>query len=215
MAIDAQLADQVRRNLAPPTLRIYRWNQPAISLGRRQSLDDLPAPLLSRGIPIVHRPTGGGAVVHRLDELTYALAISRSNVPSEISLHGLPGVIHRHLRDFLGSRGWVSPNELTIAEGHFRGSIRKGSSATVCFESPVSGDLLYRGQKVAGSALRVWRDGLLLQGSLQGFPLSRELQRQALLQAVSQTFGAIWRPPPKGFVRKERFELSRAKPIGF
>ncbi|MBI3318220.1 MAG: lipoate--protein ligase family protein, partial [Candidatus Omnitrophica bacterium] len=69
MARDEGLAREVLHRSHPPTLRVYRWSAPAITMGRRQNLDDLPAELLRKNLPIFHRPTGGGAVLHRRDEL--------------------------------------------------------------------------------------------------------------------------------------------------
>ena len=170
MERDEELAWQVRSGRAAATLRIYGWTCPAISLGHRQPLDDLPAGLLTGEISVVRRPTGGGAVLHRTDEVTYALALPQP-VPGTaypVPLRNLPGAFHRNLRDRLVREGGLSPEDLTVAGPGFRGPF------SLCFDAPVCGDLLYRGKKVAGSALRVWKDGLLIQGSLQGLPLERE-----------------------------------------
>ncbi len=58
---------------APPALRLYRWERPALTLGHRQRLEDALAPGAPR-IPWVRRPTGGRALLHLPDELTYAVA---------------------------------------------------------------------------------------------------------------------------------------------
>ena len=74
MALDEALAIAVRRAWSPPTLRIYRWQRPAISLGCHQSsevLETVAAPLVGQ-TAVVRRPTGGGAVVHTRD-VSYAL----------------------------------------------------------------------------------------------------------------------------------------------
>ncbi|MBI3333459.1 MAG: hypothetical protein HYZ93_05160 [Candidatus Omnitrophica bacterium] len=184
MAADEALAACVRRGADPPTLilRIYRWNQPAISLGRRQRLEDLPAELIRRGLPIVRRPTGGGAVVHSPSgELTYAVAIPRPLFPRGLPLHQVAGLLHRGLREELIRRGSIPADDLDLA---CAGGSPSPSPAALCFAASACGDLLYRGGKVAGSALRVWRDGLLLQGSIQGLPLPLEFLAEALSQAA-------------------------------
>jgi len=182
MAADEQLIGRVRRNAAPPTLRIYGWRLPAVSLGRRQPPEDLP-PEMRRGISVVRRPTGGGAVVHRLDELTYALAVSRSVLPLGFSLRQLACVIHRRFRDELVGQGWIASADLQLASEDSSGPL------LFCFSSPVRGDLLYRGRKAAGSALRAWREAFLIQGSVQGLPPAREQLQEALREAVSSSLG--------------------------
>lgn len=179
MNLDAGLAERVRRGLAPPTLRIYRWDQPAISIGRSQRPEELPQELMERGLPIVRRPTGGGAVIHSRDELTYALTAPRSILPIGLPIRQLHSFLHRSLRDELIQRIGVSPEELWVVPGGSAGP------ATVCFSSPVCGDLMYRGRKIAGSALRVWREAFLVQGSIQGFPSANGELQSALMEAVS------------------------------
>src|SRR5215475_12470108 len=75
MAIDASLLEEVDRSETPRTIvRFYSWLTPTISLGRNQKIDkavDLDYCRTS-GIHVVHRPTGGRAVLHD-DELTYAV----------------------------------------------------------------------------------------------------------------------------------------------
>ena len=174
MACDEELARRVLAGELPPTLRIYGWKRPAVTIGRRQSIEDLPADLPA-GLETVRRPTGGGAVLHRTDELTYALALPAGLV----SARRLPGLIHRALREELVSGKWVVPEDLDLCVADPAGPF------TFCFEAPVYGDLLYRGRKAAGSAVRAWRDGLLLQGSIQGLPVSFESLRLSLVRAVT------------------------------
>ncbi len=73
----AMLADAVRG--APPALRLYGWDRPTLTVGHRQEIPGtIPvASLLQRGIPWVRRPTGGRALLHLPDELTYAVAAPR------------------------------------------------------------------------------------------------------------------------------------------
>src|SRR5262245_46706407 len=75
MAIDAALLEEVDHTEKNRTIvRFYGWQTPTISLGRNQKIDKAvdAAYCRSNGIDIVHRPTGGRAVLHD-DELTYAV----------------------------------------------------------------------------------------------------------------------------------------------
>ncbi len=178
MTDDEDLALRVRQGLSPAVLRIYGWNQPAISLGRRQDIEDLPPELRRKGLPIVRRPTGGGAGGHNREELTYALRLPRAVLRDRMKLSEVPGWLHRQLMERLKDRELFSADELVCVEEN------RTSSSPLCFQSPVRGDLLYQGRKVAGSALRVWREGLLLQGSIQSWTAPHPLLRDDLKEAA-------------------------------
>ncbi|MBX5455469.1 MAG: lipoate--protein ligase family protein [Thermogemmatispora sp.] len=157
MAIDEAILIHHLRGEAPPTLRVFRWSQPSISLGRfqnveREILSDL---CRERGVALVRRPTGGRAVYHR-DEFTYSIVISRRyGVPSGVVAaysylaHGLLEALA-----LLGVQAEISD-----------GRVQKHPSAA-CFASSTQADLTSGGYKLVGSA-QVWReDALLQQGSL-------------------------------------------------
>ena len=165
MEADQTLAQRVLAGVLPSTLRVYRWARPAVSVGRAQKPEHLPEDLLRRRLPLVRRPTGGGAVVHDPGEFTYALAASPEALPAGVALSRLPGLIHRNIRRKILELGWIPASLLQITPSEFK------KPSALCFSSPVCGDLVYQGTKVAGSALRVWRGGLLVQGSIQGLPL--------------------------------------------
>ena len=68
---------------AAPALRLYRWSRPTLTLGHGQTAGDTtdPEALANFGIPWVRRPTGGRALLHLPDELTYAFAAPRGWAP--------------------------------------------------------------------------------------------------------------------------------------
>ena len=71
MALDraVQLAHEAGQT--PPTLRLYRWERPTITLGRFQPAEGVDRDFATaRGIDVVRRFTGGRGVLHD-DELTY------------------------------------------------------------------------------------------------------------------------------------------------
>ena len=79
MAVDDALLEAARRDEAPPTLRLYGWSRPTLSLGRHQE----PRAGIDhdfrrrRGIDWVRRPTGGRAVLHDR-EVTYSIVLPAS-----------------------------------------------------------------------------------------------------------------------------------------
>ena len=73
MALDEAILFAVGKGLALPTLRLYSWNKPCLSLGFAQSTSDIDMDRLSElNWELVRRPTGGKAILH-CDELTYAV----------------------------------------------------------------------------------------------------------------------------------------------
>lgn len=77
----AMLADAAAG--APPSLRLYRWTEPTLTVGHSQRPERVcdPRALADRGVPWVRRPSGGRALLHLPDELTYAFAAHRERLP--------------------------------------------------------------------------------------------------------------------------------------
>lgn len=76
MGLDMAILDSVSSGESLPTLRFYGWKPPAISLGYFQSVEEeinLEA-CRERGVDVVRRITGGGAVFHDT-EVTYSIGI--------------------------------------------------------------------------------------------------------------------------------------------
>ena len=87
MAIDHVLLEALHKETAANTIRFYRWNPSAVSIGRFQHLDyevDVDA-CHTLNIDIVRRISSGGAVFHD-EELTYSIVIpeSHSQIPKNI-----------------------------------------------------------------------------------------------------------------------------------
>lgn len=88
MALDEAIARSVGEGGSPPTLRLYGWAPRAVSLGYFQEiLEEVNLGFCrEKGIEIVRRMTGGGAVLHTEGELTYSFAVKDdgSLVPEDI-----------------------------------------------------------------------------------------------------------------------------------
>src|SRR5690348_15780678 len=157
MAIDEAVLLHHLRGEAPPTLRVFRWVVPSISLGRFQSVEREIARDVSeqQGVELVRRPTGGRAVYHR-DEFTYSIVISkRYGVPS--------GIVAAYI--YLAQGLQAALALLGISSELSDERVNKHPSAA-CFASSTQADLTSGGFKLVGSA-QVWKDDALLQqGSL-------------------------------------------------
>lgn len=157
MALDESILFHYLRGKAPPTLRVFRWTQPSISLGRFQSIErEIEQEICQQqNIALVRRPTGGRAVYHR-DEFTYSIVIGRQdNIPAGVvaAYAHLAGGLLTALRE-LGISAEISDER-----------VNKNPSAA-CFASSTQADLTANGFKLVGSA-QVWKeDALLQQGSL-------------------------------------------------
>ena len=157
MAIDEAVLLRHLEGHVPPTLRVFRWSQPSISLGRFQRVEreiDL-ALCEEQGVALVRRPTGGRAVYHR-DEFTYSFISSRAyHVPS--------GIVAAYA--YLAQGLIAAMNYLGVHAELSDGRVSKQPSAA-CFASSTQADLTSDGFKLIGSA-QVWKDeALLQQGSL-------------------------------------------------
>jgi lipoate-protein ligase A len=158
MALDEAVAAFVRRGLAPPTLRLYAWDAPSVTLGCFQRSADLDLGYCREtGIPVVRRPTGGRAVLHG-NELTYSFSAQTAEKPFRRNLRGT-------------YRGLSSAFSLAFrAVGlspHTVSRRRTGTTRSpLCFQAPSFGEITLAGRKVIGSAQRRWQDGFLQQGSI-------------------------------------------------
>ena len=155
-----------------PTLRLFRWEPWAISVGYNQGTDELDAEKCKRdGIDIVRRPTGGRAILHA-EELTYSIVMpagrrSVLQVYNDISRALVRGL---HLFGVDAS--------LQRSQPHFPGVYRHPSSIP-CFTRSSRYEIEWSGRKLVGSAQRRFagggRDVVLQHGSILCGPAHQRL----------------------------------------
>jgi lipoate-protein ligase A len=136
-------------------LRLYRWSADTVSLGANEAATrhwDRTA-LAHHGIPCVRRPTGGRAVWHATDDLTYAWT---GPVASLGGVGAAYTTLHQRLAAALEDALALGP---TLAP---RPDRLPGLAPGACFDVPVGGEVLIAGRKAIGSAQLV-RHGMLLQ----------------------------------------------------
>jgi lipoyl(octanoyl) transferase len=182
MAVDAALAWAVGAGLAPPTLRVYRWHPPAVSVGyAQQRTVPLNLEACARaGLAVVRRPTGGRAVLHDGD-VTYALALPRGGWWAERSLGATCRLIHEAVAD--GLRRLGVPAEVAGPRPS------PGARPTpLCFAVLSAHEITVGGRKLVGSAQRRLRRAILQHGSI---PLTLDRVRlAALLEGTTGTEAA-------------------------
>ncbi len=158
MAIDQALLESTSRSRVP-TLRLYRWNRPTLSLGYFQQLSDRAFHPASLAIDCVRRSTGGGAIVHH-HELTYSLAVPVA--PTAGPQFELYTRIHGEIASMLRDFGVLAAPFRTLA----RSAGEQISTPFLCFQRRTDEDLIVCGYKVLGSAQRKTRGAVLQHGSL-------------------------------------------------
>lgn len=167
MAVDEAILSAVVEGASPPTLRLYAWSPPCLSLGRNQPLADADlAACCAGGVDVVRRPSGGRAILHT-DELTYSAALRQDDPRAE------GGIVQSYRR--LSEGLLVGLQDLSVAavQAVGRRAATQGPTA-VCFEAPSDYEITVQGRKLVGSAQWRGRGGVLQHGTL---PLHGDLAR--------------------------------------
>lgn len=179
MAVDAALLEEVERSEGPRTiLRFYAWSIPTISLGRNQRIGTAVdvGYCQGAGIDVVHRPTGGRAVLHD-DELTYAV-VSNDTEHFGDTIYGNYKRVSEAL--CLGYNRLGVP--AVLAPETRKPSIDANDADPPCFLSTSRYELMVGGRKIAGSAQRRVRGSFLQHGSMP-ITCDREVLARATRQA--------------------------------
>ncbi|MFQ6073612.1 MAG: biotin/lipoate A/B protein ligase family protein [Candidatus Bathyarchaeia archaeon] len=86
MAIDEAIVTARIQGLVPNTLRFYRWNPSAVSIGRFQNVfnEVNVENCQEHGVDMVRRITGGGAVYHDSEgEITYSVIVKEEDLGTQ------------------------------------------------------------------------------------------------------------------------------------
>ena len=162
LALDEAIFQSVRAGASPPTLRLYRWSSPTLTIGYAQNRErdvDRDA-CRARGIEVIRRVTGGRAVLHDA-EVTYSVS-----VPA-----GLPGfgtgldAAYRRI-----AAGLVEGLRLlglrTAAPAPAARAPVPAARQAACFATAARHEIAVGGRKLIGSAQRREGGAFLQHGSL-------------------------------------------------
>jgi len=168
MATDEALLEAVEAGNSPPTLRLYAWEPPCLSLGVAQPAADVDLVALRRaGWDLVRRPTGGRAILHT-DEMTYSIV---AGIDDPLVAGGIVPSYRRMSRGLLAALAELGlATRATKGEGHDPGP----SGNPVCFENPGAYEITAGERKLIGSAQVRRKRGVLQHGTL---PLRGDLGR--------------------------------------
>jgi lipoate-protein ligase A len=168
MAVDEAILEAVGLGQSPPTLRLFAWEPPCLSIGYAQSIQVVDEGCLrAKGWDIVRRSTGGGAILHT-DELTYSV-IGPSDEPR------LKGDILTSYRRLSEAISLALENLGLPVETRSHEKLSQDiPPEPVCFEIPSHYEITVGGKKLVGSAQARKKNVMLQHGTL---PLYGDLTR--------------------------------------
>jgi lipoate-protein ligase A len=168
MALDEALLEAVSEGISAPTLRLYAWDPPCLSLGYAQPIADANHQRLHElDWDLVRRPTGGRAILH-IDELTYAV------IGQDTHRYLSGGVLASYRRLSAGLVKALACMELAVEVQPDAGMTEEERTNPICFQVPSAYEITVAGKKLVGSAQVRRRGGVLQHGSI---PLRGDLTR--------------------------------------
>lgn len=162
MALDEALLDRVCAEPDGALLRTYGWSLPTLSLGYFQHLTQALAETRWQTVPLVRRPTGGGAIWHH-HEITYALVLPIHH-PQARPSSVLYRVVHSAIAEVIRSQGMEI--QARCPESVSTAGDRRRWRPFLCFQDSDPEDLVVCSSKVVGSAQRKRARAILQHGSI-------------------------------------------------
>jgi lipoate-protein ligase A len=149
MEQDLSLFRSVLDGSREATFRVYNWDRPAVTIGHHQARFTPRDEGLS--LPVVKRPTGGGAVLHG-DDLTFSIC-APENGPFPGGITGacteISRIFARCLRD-MGLDARIQGDSKSFSE--------------ICFQRSSPVELCLDGRKIMGLAMLRRSGCILVQG---------------------------------------------------
>jgi lipoate-protein ligase A len=197
VALDEVLTRRVGAGERPPTLRFWAWAAPAIILGRFQSvrneIDEAAA--AARGVTIVRRITGGGAMFVQPDAtITYSIYLPEDHVAGLSFPESYAALDRWTVETFraLGVDAWYAPlNDITSAEGKIGGAAQARRGRAVLHHTTIAYEM---NTDEMAQILRIGKEKLSDKGIASAAkrvsPLRRQtaLARAAIVEALITGF---------------------------
>lgn len=188
MARDSSILKALEEGFCVPTVRIYGWDSPAISIGYLQN----PAQFLGLGMPVVRRITGGRAVVHS-SEVTYSVA---GLVDDPLFCGGIMDAYSVISRCIIAAL-----SDIGVEAAYSPGSIGRDRNEA-CFHSPSRYEVLTDGRKLVGSAQRRLKRAFLQHGSIL-MATNEELNERVFGKSLAKRMAGVseFSPAPREELR--------------
>lgn len=162
MALDEAIAESVRNGESPPTLRVYEWLTPSVTIGFFQRISSVNLDFCTeQNIPVIRRITGGRGILHD-EELTYSFSAPVTEGPFSRGLIDSYQKISQAFCRALSGLGLQAEARLTRQREETHSAQRN----PLCFHSLSFAEITLGKKKILGSAQKRWYNGLLQQGSL-------------------------------------------------
>jgi lipoyl(octanoyl) transferase len=209
MSLDEAVLEAHEAGLVPPTLRVYGWQPAAVSLGKFQRLEATvdAAACRALGADVVRRPTGGRAILHTAEEVTFSLVVSAARLGTTgvmDSYRQLAGGIVAALRSLGLDARLVERSAPAPAANPMM------APDPACFAVKARCDLVVGEAKLVGSA-QVQRKGVILQQN--SLPLRIRLEdwsRVFLRAAIAPEAIGLWEAAGREVSYAEMAEALRA-----
>jgi lipoate-protein ligase A len=191
-----------------PTLRIYGWKPPCISLGYNQAVDNVLAS--TTAFPFVRRITGGASILHD-QEITYSISCALSDLNLPKGVKESYKTLCSFIIDFYSQLGLnaqfakdVVPEKLH-AYGNF------------CFSSCEEFDLTIAGKKIGGNAQRRKKEIIFQHGSIPqeiDFFLIQRLIKDSHAAACATSLAQLLNKKQDFYLLRNQLSESFAKVFG-
>ena len=163
MAVDRAILAACEAGQVPPTLRLYSWKRPTMTIGYAQKLREIDVDRCKKlGIQIVRRPTGGRALFHN-HEVTYSFTAPIPHPEFPSSLFGAYKVVAGALLEGLKE---IGVSDAILSSGRKKNKDEGSFHSASCLSSISNFEIEAQGAKLIGSAQRRTKKAFLQQGSI-------------------------------------------------
>lgn len=201
---DNMARDEALLAAAEPVVRLYGWRPACVSLGRAQTEADVDAATARAwGLDVVRRATGGGAILHNEEEVTYAvvLPLDRPGLPRDIT--GTFALMSAGVVEALRALGVPAQIE----------SVGDNTREALCYVRRQGTNVVVRGRKISGGAQRRSDRAILQHGTVI---VRRDEERMArLFRTPREEIEARVTSLEEEGVRVSREKLVEALRLGF
>ena len=165
MAADQTLLTLCNAGKSPPTLRLYGWSKPTVSIGYSgRGLERVNMEYCRKNsIDIVRRPTGGRILLHA-EELTYSVTAPLEHPSFPKGLRKTHSVISQAIAECFEKFGIIGGAQVISKSRADSGGERLLSPT--CFGLSNMTEITINGRKIVGSAQRRLSNAFLQHGSV-------------------------------------------------
>ena len=166
MAVDESLFRSALSRSSPPTVRLYTWKRPSLSIGYGQSFHEVCNFDECRELSIetVRRISGGRAVLHQ-HELTYCVTAPAEGLFRGLSVREVYSSVTGAIRAALLALE-IPIDPPTRDDQQHQSQSRRDRPELPCLAVPTGHEITSRGRKLVGSAQKWTRHGFLQHGSI-------------------------------------------------